>query len=61
VQPMWIAVIHVALGENDQARDWMQKAYEDRSAWLVYLNVDPVFDSMRQDASFGELVRKIGL
>jgi len=38
VQPMWIAVIHIALGEKDQAHDWMEKAYQDRSAWLVYLN-----------------------
>jgi serine/threonine-protein kinase len=61
VQPMWPAVIHIALGESDQAFDWMRRAYEDRSAWLVYLKVDPLFDSVRQDARFADLMRRVGL
>jgi serine/threonine protein kinase/tetratricopeptide (TPR) repeat protein len=61
VQPMWIAVIHFGLGEKDQAFDWMQKAYDDRSAWLVYLKVDPLFDAVRGDARFVDLVRRVGL
>jgi serine/threonine protein kinase/tetratricopeptide (TPR) repeat protein len=61
VQPMWIAVIDIALGEKDQAFDWMQKAYDDRSAWLLYLKVDPLFDSVRSDPRFTDMVRKVGL
>ena len=61
VQPMWVAVIYLALGNKDQAFDWMQKAYDDRSAWLVYLKVDPLFDGVRQDARFTDLLRRIGL
>ena len=61
VQPMWIAVIHLGLGEKDQAFDWMQKAYDDRSAWLVYLKVDPLFDGVRSDARFVDLMRRVGL
>jgi eukaryotic-like serine/threonine-protein kinase len=61
VQPMWIAVIHLGLGEKDQAFDWMQKAYEDRSAWLVYLKVDPLFDPVRADPRFTDLIRRVGL
>jgi tetratricopeptide (TPR) repeat protein len=61
VQPMWPAVIHIALGETDQAFDWMQRAYEDRSAWLVYLKVDPLFDPVRQDPRFADLLRRVGL
>ena len=57
---MWLAVIYLALGEKDQAFDWMQKAYDDHSAWLVYLKVDPLFDSVRQDARFTDLLRRIG-
>ena len=58
---MWIAVIHIALGEKDQAFDWMQKAYDDRSAWLVYGKVDPLFDDVRTDARFSGLMRRVGL
>jgi len=61
VQPMWIAVIHLALGEKEPAFDWLQKAYEDRSAWLLYLKVDPYFDSVRTDSRFIDLVRRVGL
>jgi tetratricopeptide (TPR) repeat protein len=61
VQPMWLATIYIALGDKDQAFDWIQKAYEDRSAWLVYLKVDPLFDSLRQDTRFTDLMRRVGL
>jgi tetratricopeptide (TPR) repeat protein len=61
VQPMWLAVIYIALGNQDQAFDWIQKAYDDRSAWLVYLKVDPLFDNVRQDARFTDLLRRVGL
>jgi len=61
VQPMWIAVIHLGLGEKDQAFDWMQRAYDDRSAWLVYLKVDPLFDPLRGDARLADLLRRVGL
>jgi serine/threonine protein kinase/TolB-like protein/cytochrome c-type biogenesis protein CcmH/NrfG len=61
VQPMWLAAIYIALGGHDQAFDWIQKAYDDRSAWLVYLKVDPLFDNVRQDPRFTDLLRRVGL
>jgi serine/threonine-protein kinase len=61
VQPMWIAAIHAALGEKDQAFDWLQKAHDDRSVWLVYLKVDPLFQNLRQDGRYAALLKRIGL
>ncbi len=61
VQPSLMAVIYVGLGQKDQAFDWLQKAYEDRSAGLLYLKVDPAFDSVRSDTRFVDLVRRVGL
>jgi serine/threonine protein kinase/tetratricopeptide (TPR) repeat protein len=61
VQPSSIAVIHVGLGDKNQAFDWLQKAYDDRSAGLLYLKVDPAFDSVRSDPRFIDLLRRIGL
>ncbi len=61
VQPVWIGVIHAALGEKDEAFSWMRKGYQDRSSWMVYLKVDPLFDSLRSDPRFHELVRSVGL
>jgi TolB-like protein/Tfp pilus assembly protein PilF len=61
VQPIWIAVIHAALGEKDEALAWLEKGYEDRSGWLIYLKVDPMFAPLRADPRFADLVRRVGL
>lgn len=61
VSPMNIAWIHAGLRSNDQAFAWLQRAYEERSGWLVHLNNEPVFDSLRSDPRFTELARRVGL
>jgi tetratricopeptide (TPR) repeat protein len=61
VQPIALALIHALLGEKDQAFDWLQRAYEDRSTGLVNLKVDPVWDSVRSDSRFTDLQTRIGL
>jgi predicted glycosyltransferase len=61
VQPLWIATVQVAMGQKDQALDSLQTAFDDRSAGLVFLKVDPVFDPLRSDNRFQALLRRIGL
>jgi serine/threonine protein kinase/tetratricopeptide (TPR) repeat protein len=61
VQPTWVAVIRIGLGEKDQAFDWLQRAYQDRAAWMIYLKVDPLFDPVRSDPRFIDLLRRVGL
>ena len=61
VQPSLIAMIYTGLGQKDEAFDWLQKAYEDRAAGLLYLKVDPAFDNVRSDARFTDLMRRLGL
>ena len=56
-----IALVHMGLGEKDQALRWLEKAYQERSYWLVHLNVDPRFDGLRSDPRFADLVQRIGL
>jgi DNA-binding winged helix-turn-helix (wHTH) protein/tetratricopeptide (TPR) repeat protein len=49
------------LGEKDQAFEFLNKAVEKRR-WLMYtLNVEPAFDSLRDDARFDELLKRVGL
>ncbi len=55
-----IALIHLGLGENDRAFEWLDKAYEERSNWLSYVKVEPRLDPLRSDPRFNELVRRIG-
>jgi len=54
-----IAIIHVGLGETDQAFDWLEKAYEERSYWLTFVRVDPVLDNLRSDTRYTELRRRM--
>jgi tetratricopeptide (TPR) repeat protein len=60
VQPVWLALIYLGLHDKDQAFVWLQKAYNDRSALLLNLKSDPVFDPLRSDARFADLARKVG-
>jgi TolB-like protein/Tfp pilus assembly protein PilF len=53
--------IYIGLGENDLALEWLEKAYEERDATLVWLKVEPVYDSLRSDPRFKALLKKIGL
>ena len=55
------AVVHVGLGEKDQALSWLEKAYEERFNRLAYLRREPVWDPLRADPRFTDLLRRINL
>jgi len=59
VSPYDIALVHAALGETDAALDELQAAREDRSAWMVFLNVDPRLDPLRREPRFAELAKAL--
>ncbi len=61
VSPYELAAIHVALGNNDEAFQLLEKAYTEHSFHFVNLNVSPQFQSVRSDPRFQDLVRRIGL
>jgi hypothetical protein len=48
-------------GERDEAFQWLEKAYHERSAWLVCARVDPKYDNLRSDPRFADLLRRLGL
>jgi len=56
-----IPQIYARLGDKQNALEGLNRNYEERRALGTLLNVDPAFDSLRSDARFGELVRRIGL
>ena len=61
VSPYDIALVHVALQENDEAFTWLQRAFEQRSLWLGYLNVEPQLDLLRSDQRFQGMLRRVDL
>jgi hypothetical protein len=56
-----LAVIHLALGENETALQWLQKAYDEHDWALIVLAVEPRLDPLRSDPRFQVLMRKVGL
>ncbi len=59
VSPTSFATIYLGLGENTQVLDWLEKAYEQQDSACWYLNIDQIYDSMRNEPRFQALVRKI--
>jgi tetratricopeptide (TPR) repeat protein len=60
VSPFWLAVAYVGLENHDSAIKCLEQAYEERDGAMIYLDVIPVFDPLRGDERFGELLGKIG-
>ena len=56
-----VALVYAGLGENDQAFAWLNKGYAERTHWLVWLKLDPRWDSLRSDPRFQDLLRRMGL
>jgi len=56
-----IALVYVGLGDKDQAFQWLEKSFQDHEARINRLKVDPLFDSVRSDARYADLIRRIGL
>jgi DNA-binding winged helix-turn-helix (wHTH) protein/TolB-like protein/lipoprotein NlpI len=54
-----IALVHASLGENDAAFAALEKAFEERSNWLVWLRLDPRWNVLRADARFAVLVSRM--
>lgn len=59
VSPYYFAIVYIGLRENDQALNWLEKAYTDRSNGLVFLKVDPALDNLRTNARFQALLQKL--
>jgi TolB-like protein/Tfp pilus assembly protein PilF len=52
---------YLGLGEYDQAFFWLEEAYKEQSNLLQFLKVHPIFDPVRDDPRFKDLVRRVGL
>jgi TolB-like protein/DNA-binding winged helix-turn-helix (wHTH) protein/Tfp pilus assembly protein PilF len=61
LSPYNIAGFYAELDDRDAAFEWLERAFRERDSELVSLNVDPTFDSLRADARFADLLRRIGL
>jgi adenylate cyclase len=61
VPSYWMAVIYNGFRDRDQVIAWMRKAFEERSSWLVWSNVEPRFAWLRIDPDFASLLKEMNL
>ncbi len=56
-----LAVICTGMGRKREAFEWLERAYQEHHYRLIYIGVDPLFDPLRSDARFEDLLDRIGL
>ena len=59
VTPWQIATLFTRAGMDDQALEWLEKAYEAHDANMPYISIDPIFDGLRNDPRFQDLMRRM--
>jgi TolB-like protein/DNA-binding winged helix-turn-helix (wHTH) protein len=61
VPALYFGAIYTALGDSNNGMSWLEKAYQEHSDYLIFLNVDPMADTLRSNPRFQALLRKIGI
>jgi tetratricopeptide (TPR) repeat protein len=60
VSPLYFALVYIGLGERNEAFRWLNKAYDERSDYLVYLRSEPWTDPLRSDPRFTAFINRLG-
>jgi adenylate cyclase len=55
-----VAWVHAGLRDNDQAFEWLDKAFEQRSDMMIFLKFDPSWDNLRGDPRYKQMLLKVG-
>ena len=61
ISPFNFAIIYTGLGDKDRAFESLEKGYEQRTQVVYRLKCRPMFDSLRSDPRYAELLRKMNL
>jgi TolB-like protein len=61
VTPWQVATLYTRAGMKEEALAWFEKAYETHDPNMPYLNIDPIFDGLRDDPRFQAILKKMGL
>ncbi len=57
----FVAMAFMALGEDETAWEWLERAVAERAHWLVFLDLEPRFDGFRADPRFADFKRRVGI
>jgi tetratricopeptide (TPR) repeat protein len=54
-----VALVYAGLGDKEQAFAWLEKAFAERSHWLIWLRLDPRWKTLRSDPRFAGLAERM--
>ena len=60
VSPYNVSRVYAASRDAEPAFAWLEKAYQERNPDLIELKAEPVFDSIRSDPRFADLLHRVG-
>lgn len=55
------AMIYTALGDFDEAFNWLEKSYHEHSGWPFFIKADPLAEELHSDPRYGPFLRRMGL
>jgi hypothetical protein len=58
VSPLYFAIVYAGLRDNDHAVEYLNKAFDARHPGLVLIRIEPIFDSLRSDDRFKQLIKR---
>jgi TolB-like protein/DNA-binding winged helix-turn-helix (wHTH) protein/Tfp pilus assembly protein PilF len=61
VPPYNIALVYHALGERDRALDYLEKGFSERDVRMVFLKVEPYWDTLRSEPRFIDLIKRMNI
>ncbi|HKW88576.1 MAG TPA: winged helix-turn-helix domain-containing protein [Candidatus Acidoferrales bacterium] len=59
ISPYFIALVYAGLGENPKAIEWLEKAMAEHDVWLIWLNREPRWNSLRDEPRFRDILRRL--
>jgi TolB-like protein/DNA-binding winged helix-turn-helix (wHTH) protein len=60
-RPYEVAYFAIMTGDRALALDWLEKAYQHHDYWMLFINVDPGYDSIRSDPRFQSIIHRLGV
>lgn len=61
VGSLWYSIVWLALGDKAKALEFLEKAHQERESALAFLDVWPIFDAIRSEPRFRNLLKELGL
>jgi len=57
----WIATVHARLGDKATAFEWLERAFQEHTNFIIYLKFHPFWETLHGDPRFDDLAKRIGI